>query len=195
MVVLESSVRRACRARRIGGAVLLTAIAIAFTGVPAATQLVSAAGLKAAYLLNFAQFVDWPADAVPAGAPLAVCIVNDGAVASALEQTIKGKTVEGHVLTVIRLAPGATMPMCHVVYLTGPDQKHSADVMGTLNGKLVLTVSDAPRFARTGGMVELFLEGGRMRIAVNVDALQRGKVRLSSRVLTLATIVRDTPPQ
>jgi hypothetical protein len=192
MVVLESSVKRGCRVRRVGAAVLT---AIAFTGVPVVAQLVSAPGIKAAYLFNFAQFVEWPADVVPAAAPLGVCIVNDAAVATALEQTIKGRTVGGRAVTVIRLATGATLPACHVIYLTGPDQKYLADVIGALNGRLVLTVSDASRFARTGGMVELYLEGGRMKIAVNVDALQRGKVRLSSRVLQLATIVRDAPSQ
>lgn len=178
--------------RRAGGAIL-TAIAFTAAGTLVAAQSVSAPGLKAAYLFNFAQFVEWPADAVPAGAPLTVCIVDDGAVAGALEQTVKGRTVVGHALTVIRLAPVATLPTCHVIYLGGSDQKYSADLLKALNGRLVLTVSDAPRFARSGGMVELFLEGGRMRIAVNTDALQRGKVRLSSRVLQLATIVRDVP--
>ena len=180
------------RVQRVRGAILT---AIALTGVSATAQSVSAPGLKAAYLFNFAQFVEWPADAVPTGSPLAVCIVNDGAVASALEQTVKGRTVVGHALTVVRLAPVATLPTCHVIYFGGSDQKYSVDLLETLNGRLVLTVSDAPRFARSGGMVELFLEGGRMRIAVNTDALQRGKVRLSSRVLQLATIVKDVPSQ
>ena len=61
----------------------------------------------------------------------------------------------------------------------------------TVKGVFVFTVSDAARFAQTGGMVELFVENGRMRFAVNVDALERAHVRLSSRVLALAKIVRD----
>jgi hypothetical protein len=174
------------------GAVLT---AIALIGPPASTQSVSAPGLKAAYLLNFAQFVEWPADAVPAGTPLTLCIVNDGAVADALERTVKGRTVVGHGLAVRRLQSGAPLPTCHVLYLAGSAEKRWLDVIGMLNGKLVLTVSDAARFAQTGGMVELFLEDGRMQIAVNTDALQRARVRLSSRVLALATIVRDAPPQ
>ena len=83
------------------------------------------------------------------------------------------------------------MPTCHVLYLAGGDLKRSTEVVGTLKGVFVLTVSDTARFAQTGGMVELFVEDGRMRFAVNVDALQRARVRLSSRVLTLAKIVRD----
>jgi len=161
------------------------------------TQSVSAPALKAAYLLNFARFVEWPADTVPAGAPLALCIVNDDAVASALEQAIDGRVVDGHALSIVRLPAGAALPICHVLYLavSTSNAKQSLDVIAALNDRFVLTVSDSPRFAQTGGMVELFLEQGRLRIVVNVDALQRAKVRLSSRVLTLATIVRDNPAQ
>ena len=77
--------------------------------------------------------------------------------------------------------------------IAGRIKKCWLDVTGMLNGRLVLTVSDAARFAHTGGMVELSLERGRLHIAVNTDALQRANVRLSSRVLALATIVRDVP--
>ena len=178
----------ACR-RRAAGAVL-TAVVLA--GVSVAAQSVTAPGLKAAYLLNFARFVDWPSDKVPIGASLVLCIVNDGAVATALEETIVGRVVNGHPLSVVRLGASATLPMCHVLYLAELDQKRSLDIIATLLGRLVLTVSDARGFARNGGMVELFVEGGKLRIVANVDALQRADVRLSSRVLTIATIVRDT---
>ena len=179
-------------ARRARSAVLL---AVVLAAVPAATQSVSAPGLKAAYLLNFARFVEWPAEIVPAEAPLVLCIVNDGAVASALEQAINGRSVQNRSLSVVRLVAGASLPMCHVVYLAASEPKHALDVIAALDGRLVLTVSDTPRFAQTGGMVELFVEQGRLRIVVNVDALQRAKVRLSSRVLALATIVRDAVSQ
>jgi hypothetical protein len=101
--------------------------------------------------------------------------------------------VLGHALVVRRLDSSAPPPTCHVLYLAGSDQKRWLEVSGMLNGRLVLTVSDAARFAQTGGMVELSLERGRMQIAVNTDALQRARVRLSSRVLALAKIVRDVP--
>ena len=172
------------------GAVLAAIVLII---VRAATQSVSAPELKAAYLFNFTKFVEWPADAVTGAEPLALCIVGDDGVADALEQTIKGQTVQGHGLAVRRLGSGAPLPACHVLYLAGSDQKRWRDGAGLLDRRSVLTVSDAARFAQTGGMVELSLERGRMQIAVNTDALQRANVRLSSRVLALATIVRDVP--
>ena len=161
----------------------------------AAAQSLSAPEIKGGFLFNFAQFVEWPAEAVPAGDPLALCVVDDAAVSDALEQTIKGRTVAGHRLAVRRLKTGAPLPTCHVLYVAGSDLKRALDVVETVQGAVVLTVGDAARFAQTGGMVELFLEGGRMRFAVNVDALQRARVRLSSRVLGLARIVKDVKDQ
>ena len=170
-------------------------MAVMLAGVSVAAQSTSAPDMKAAYLLNFARFVEWPADTPPPGSPLIMCIVNDGAVATALEQTTKGRVVEGHPLSVVRLGAKGTLPMCHVLYLAALDQKALLDMIAALDGRLVLTVSDVPRFARNGGMVELFVEDGKLRMAANVDALQRAKVRLSSRVLTIARIVRDFPSQ
>ena len=168
---------------------VLTAFVLA--GVPAATQSVSAPELKAGYLFTFTKFVEWPADVVPAGAPLLLCVVNDSAVADLLAQTIRGRSVDSHGLTVRHVKPDTPLPTCHVLYLAGSDRKRALDIVGTLDDALVLTVSDAAGFAKTGGMVELFIEEGRMRFAVNIDALERAHVRLSSRVLALAKIVKD----
>jgi hypothetical protein len=176
-------------ARRLVAAAL-TALGLA-CGSWADAQSLAAPALKAAFLFNFAQFMEWPGETVPAGAPVALCIVEDIAVADALEKTVAGRTVEGHSLIVKRLKAGAQLPTCHVLYVAGSDLKRSLDVAETVKGVFALTVSDAARFAETGGMVELFVENDRMRFAVNVDALQRGRVRLSSRVLGLAKVVRD----
>jgi hypothetical protein len=171
-------------------AAALTAVGLT-GGSWAGAQALAAPELKAAFLFNFAQFMEWPAETVTAGSPLALCIVNDASVADALERTIKGRTVDGHSLIVKGLKVGAPLPLCHVLYIAGSDLKRSLEAIEPVKGVFVLTVSDAARFAETGGMVELFVESDRMRFAVNVDALQRARVRLSSRVLGLAKVVRD----
>ena len=129
-------------------AAVLTAWVLA--GVSAATQSVSAPGLKAGYLFNFTTFVEWPADVVPAGAPLSLCVVNDSAVADVLAKTINGRSVDGHGLIVRHLKPNTPLPTCHVLYLAGPDPKRALDVVGSLDDVLVLTVSDAAGFAESG---------------------------------------------
>jgi hypothetical protein len=166
---------------------------LATIGLPqsVAAQSLAAPQLRGAYLFNFIQFTEWPADAVPAGASLTLCIVNDEPVANAVDTTIKGHTVDGHGLNVRRLKTGEPLPTCHLLYLGGANLKQSLAAVEAIKGVFVLTVSDATRFADTGGMVELFVESGRMKFAVNMDALQRAHIRLSSRVLGLAKIVRD----
>jgi hypothetical protein len=190
MGVLEPEVRRPTGASRLGAAVLAVVV---LTGESAEAQPISAPELKAAYLFNFARFVEWPHEVMPAGALMALCVDNDATVADALERTIKGRAVDGHTLAVRRLKAGAPLPTCHVLYLGGSDLKRSVEMIGMVNRVGVFTVSDAARFAQSGGIAELFLEDGRMRIAVNMDALQRARVRLSSRVLGLAKIVNDAP--
>jgi hypothetical protein len=150
-------------------------------GLPVATQPLPVPRLKAAYLINLVQFVEWPTDAAPAGGALTVCIINDEAIALAFELTVDARKVAGRTLTVVRPDASAALPMCHVVYLAASAHNRAPGVIGDLKGKLVLTVSDIPNFAETGGMVQLFVEGGRIRIAVNVDALQRERpIELSS---------------
>jgi hypothetical protein len=170
-------------------AAVLTAGAL--TGGSAAAQSVTGPELKAAYLFNFMRFMEWSSDPVPPGTDVVLCIVNDDLVATALERTVRGRTVQGHALSVRILNGDAPLPICQLLYLAGANLQQSLDAIATVKGSVVLTVSDAERFAQMGGMVELFAETGRIRFAVNTDALRRGGVRLSSRVLTLARIVTD----
>jgi len=128
-------------------AAVLTSVGL--TG-PVAAQSLSAPEMKAAYLFNFAQFVEWPAE-VSAGAPLAMCIVNDGAVAEALERTVKGRALAGRDLVVKRIAGGGQLPPCHLLYVAGPDLRASLGVIEPVKGTFVFTVSDAVRsLASTG---------------------------------------------
>ncbi len=174
------------QARRIALVVLLA------VGVPAATraEAVPASALKAAFLLHFAQFVEWPADALPSDAPIAVCVIGDDAVASAFETTARDRVVAAHALALRRLRAGDSTRSCQVLFVSGSEPR-LAETIDAIKGAPVFTVSDKTRFANEGGMVELFLESGHMRFAVNVDAVQRSRVRVSSRVLGLAKIVRD----
>jgi hypothetical protein len=165
--------------------------AVFLTGATPATQSASAPALKGGFVLNLAKFVEWPSDLVAPGAPLVLCVVDDSAVAEALAQTLNGRSVDGHGLTLRPFTAEARLPTCHVLYLAGSNPKRALDIVAGLNGALVLTVSDATGFAQSGGMVELFIQDGRMRFAVNMDAVERAHVRLSSRVLGLAKIVRD----
>ncbi|MFI5177566.1 MAG: YfiR family protein [Vicinamibacterales bacterium] len=169
---------------------LLGLVALAAAIRPTGAQTVSAPDLKAAFLFNFARFADWPA--LPPDAPIQVCVSGDERLASALAATLRGQSTENHGLAVTRLAAGdASWRACQVLFIGGADKPRIAKLVEDAGALPILTVSDADRFAEAGGMIELYLDNGRMRFAINIDAVQRSRVRLSSRLLGLAKIVRD----
>jgi hypothetical protein len=145
--------------------------------------------LKAAFLYNFAKFAEWPADAAPAD-PLTICVFGDAAIADALDETVKGRTVDGRKATVVRVKPDGFRG-CHVLYVAGLDAKRAQAIVDELKGAPVLTVGDREQFAQSGGIAGLFVEQGRMRFAINIEAAQRCRLRISSRLLSLAKIVKD----
>jgi hypothetical protein len=160
-------------------------------GVAAAAWAQSAPepALKAAFLYNFAKFAEWPADAAPAD-PLTICVFGDAAIADALDETVKGRTVDGRKTVVVRVKPDG-FRACHVLYLAGLSAKRGQEIIDELKGAPVLTIGDGEPFAQSGGIAALFVEQGRMRFAINVEAAQRCRLRISSRLLSLAKIVKD----
>ena len=173
----------------------IAAVALAATFVPAAqadSDRVAAADLKAAFLLNFVTFTDWPGIV---DAATRVCVVDDPSVAEALSAAVRARTGSARSIVVDAIAPDAPMRECQVLFLGAANANHALAMLEQTAAVPTLTVSDVPHFAESGGMIGLFLAAGKMRFAVNVDAVQRGRLRLSSRLLSLAKIVKDTHAQ
>jgi hypothetical protein len=161
--------------------------------VAAPAETASEPAIKAAYLYHFAKFAEWPAAALPPGAPIVMCVTDDTRVAKALEDATTGRDAGGHALVVRKVELDGPVRTCHVLYANGLDNRRAGELIETLRGAPVLSVSDFDTFAQLGGIAHLFVEQGRMRFAVNVDATTRNKLRLSSRLLSLAVIVKDDP--
>lgn len=186
-----SSTRRFPDGRR--GAVrvaVAAAIAVAscVAGLNAAADEASAVALKAAFLFNFAKFAEWPA--LPSAAPIDICIAGDDPLAAALEGSVRGERIARHAIRVTR-PPDSAWPSCHVLFVGEADVRRFAGGLRGLRRLPILTVSDSTGFSRADGIIELYVEEGRMRFAVNVDALERSGLRLSSRLLGLANVVRS----
>ena len=144
--------------------------------------------LKAAFLFNFAKFVEWPADS-GTSSPLTLCVLDDSAVEDALGQLVNGGPVNGRMVT--RAKGARPLRSCHLLYVGDSDSGRAAATLDELKGAPILTVGDGDAFARGAGMIGLFVEDGRMRFAINADAAQRAGLRLSSKLLNLAKIVKE----
>jgi hypothetical protein len=153
-------------------------------------QSITPPALRAAFLLNFAKFVEWPVDQGE-HAPLYLCVLDDAAVEDALAQLMDGGPVSGRSITLARHVRPRALRGCHVLYVGDTDPDRTATILDELKHAPVLTVGDSEAFATGGGMIGLFVEDGRMRFAINPDAALRAGLKLSSRLLNLARIVKE----
>jgi uncharacterized protein DUF4154 len=169
----------------VGG--IIAPVAILLASVSWAGQSVTQPALRAAFLYNFAKFTEWTSDGSASG-PLKICIVDDSAVEGALSDLVGGSTINGRTVVISR---GVRPRACHLLYLGDVDRDRAVAILDELHGAAVLTVSDGHEFVRLGGIVGLFVDEGRMRFAINPDAAQRAGLRLSSRLLQLAKILKD----
>ena len=168
---------------------IAAAALVAVWAAGAGAQTVSAPELKAAFVFNFAKFAEWPTH--PPDAPITLCVSGDDRLATALAATARAQGVDARSVVIARLTGDTSARSCQVLYLASGSRRAGAllDESGALP---VLTVGDGDRFAESGGMIGLFIDEGRMRFAVNVDAVQRARIHLSSRLLGLARIVRES---
>lgn len=137
--------------------------------------------VKAAYLFNFTKFIEWPEGALRDGAPLTICVAGENPFGSSLEETIQGESVNGRPLQARAAQPPAG---CHVVFV--PRGVDPAAALRPFRSLPALTVGESDGFLRGGGMVNFFIEDGRVRFEINHEAADRALVRISSRLLRLA---------
>jgi hypothetical protein len=148
--------------------------------------------VKAAFLYNFLKFIEWPPEMLAAG-PLTVCVTGSPAVAESLKAANKQRRPLDADVTVLEITAEAIPKSCHLIYVGQADEDTARRWLAALNGSTAFSVSDCARFARLGGVANFFVQDGRLRFAVNVDAARRASLHISSRMLALATIVKDEP--
>lgn len=147
--------------------------------------------LKAAFVSRFAGFVDWPPQAWKnPGDPILICVLGENPFGSALDQAISGKTAHDHKLAVRYAANAKQCGACQILFISSSERKHFRSVLKEIPHSGVLTVSDADNFTDDGGMIDLPLESDRVLIVINIDAAEQAGIHISSKLLSLARIVR-----
>jgi hypothetical protein len=146
--------------------------------------------VKAAFLFNFAQFVNWPPTAFSEeSAPLAICVLGNDPFGSFLDDMVRGEQVNSRRLTVKRFRTPADVKACQVLFVSRSESGNLEKTLASLKGTEALTVSDADRFAARGGMIQLVTDNGKVRLMINVDAARASSLIISSKLLRSAEIV------
>ena len=147
--------------------------------------------VKSAFVVNFIQFIDWPAASFDKpDDPLIIGLVDGGGMGQAMTAAVEGKTVRGHKL-VIREFTAATVGKCHVLVVGGLDGAALQNAAKAAGGAGVLTIGDSDRFTDSGGVIRFYLEDGKLRFEINLAAAQRAQLQISSKLLKLARVVNQ----
>jgi uncharacterized protein DUF4154 len=148
--------------------------------------------VKLAFIYNFTRFVEWPSSSYRnSGAPLSICIVGSDPFSSDLEDELRTRTVGGHSVEVRRLRRGEAIGACQILFIPQTANDRAASIVKELKGSSTLTVGEADGFAMRGGIINFAVEENRLHLEVNPLAADRAGLKISSKLLNIATIVKE----
>lgn len=145
--------------------------------------------IKSAMIVNFIRFVKWPTiDANHGDERLIVGVLGAEPMVGVL-RTQEGKTIDGKALTIRQFDELKDITKCHVLFVGDAWSRRINEILNTVQGASVLTISDAEEFCRKGGMIRLFREKNNIRFEINNTAAVKANLQLSSKLLEIATVV------
>jgi hypothetical protein len=173
---------------RVAGPLLALAVMIAVTATAAPGAPVSEAQVRAAMVYNFASYTEWPGPTAQEQ-PLVIGVIGNDAVALALQAS--GRLGSGREIDVQSLSASEELSRCQVLYVSGIADRVIAATLAKVSGMPVLTIGEQDHFTQLGGIIRVYSEGNRLRFEVNMTHASGVRLKISSRVLDLARLVRN----
>jgi hypothetical protein len=150
--------------------------------------------VKAAFLYNFAKFVEWPPGTFARSYdPISICVIGQNPFGSTLEDMVQGKKVGERGFVVRRLPDTQQAGKCQILFIGASEWKRTGALLEALKGIGILTVGETDDFTALGGIVTLRLEGPRVHIQIALDTAEHAKLKVSSKLLNLAEIAKKQP--
>jgi hypothetical protein len=147
--------------------------------------------VKAAFLFNFARFVTWPAGSFASpNDPLVICVAGPGRFGHGLEDSVKGKAIEGRVLAVRYISNAGEASSCHILFIGSEEEKDWLGGLGKMRKPGILTVGESSAAGAAGVIINFRLEDSKVRFEINAGIADRESLQISSRLLSLARTVR-----
>ena len=171
-----------------GAVAVLCLLGILFPATPSA-EGIGESDVKAAFVLNFIRFVEWPAAAFHSPEdPIVLSIIGNDPIAASIE-TLDGMKVSGRRL-VVRRIPGLSAPeRCHVLFVGASAKAELASVLGAVQRRPVLTIADFEGFAGRGGTIGFIRRDNRVGFEINEESARKAGLEISAKLLYLGKIV------
>jgi hypothetical protein len=148
--------------------------------------------LKTAMLYNLTYFIDWPGSISPnRHSPIVLCILGQDPFASSLTSATPKEPDNGRPVLIRHVQSDKEFAGCHILYIGSSERKTTEHIFSSLSGSGILTVGEMAQFAAHGGMIQFSLEDQHVRFDINLDAASRAGIKISSKLLALAQIVKN----
>jgi hypothetical protein len=172
---------------------LLSAVLLAALRADAATGTAAEYDVKAAFIYNFTKFVEWPASAFHDDhSTVRLCVLGEDPFGGSLREIAEGE-VAGRRVTVLRVRSMGAPAGCQILFVSRSERERLPLILREVRDFPVLTVGDTRGFLEQGGIVNFVLDGSKVRFEISQEAAERAGIRISSRLLRLATRVVTSP--
>jgi len=148
--------------------------------------------IKAAFLYNFTQFVEWPTNTLSdTNTALTIGILGNDPFGKTLDDIVRDEKVNGHPLVIkrFRRLEDIKDTECHILFVCQSEAGRIDDILRALKNRSILTVGETEGFAKNGGMIRFITEKNKTRLRINTDATKDGNLVISAKLLRLAEIV------
>ncbi|MBI4664250.1 MAG: YfiR family protein [Verrucomicrobia bacterium] len=152
--------------------------------------------IKAAYLFNFAKFVEWPkAVFADASSPITIGVFGRDPFGGDLELMVRNKTAGGRKVEIKRFEQTEGLAACQILFIPAVEEDRWPEIFAAIRNSTVLTVGETARFIEEGGIISLTPAGKKVGITIDIDAAERARLVLSSHLQNLAVIIRTGRPK
>ncbi len=183
MSLRPNALRHPCRWARVQLCALLCSAACAPAG--AADASAPEHQIKAAYILNFTRYANWPASVlVEPGGPLVICMIGQDA--DDIARVLRSRAAGAHPLELRTISRVDETGPCHALYIGPTERARQGALLARLRDLAILTIGDSSSFLADGGMINMMLVDGSIRFEVNLAATKHSGMSLNPRVLALA---------
>lgn len=173
------------------GLLLVTLLVAAPIRLLAQQSPVADSDVKAAYLYQFGRYVESPSEQAQATDSFVICVIGQDPFGAILDDTVRGKIISGHAVTVKRIATLTESQGCRTLYISPSETGRLPEILTALAGRTVLTVGEGKKFTEHGGMIAFVLKDRKVRFVVNLVAARAAALQLSSELLRLAVSIEQ----
>lgn len=150
--------------------------------------------IKAAYLYNFAKFVEWPADSFTnSDSPLVIGVFGQNPFGQELQAIAQAHQINGRPIVIRSITSAADAAGVHLMFVCATDDDQAAAILGSLKNTAILTVGESRKFMDAGGIIDFVRESDKVRFEVSAVEAERHGLKISAQLLKLATVVRKNP--